>query len=79
MGYSADAARGLVDRRLNRQTGTLVSIYLADEAGIDTDGVKYAVVCEEHGAILAVSNLKLARYDMASPMDWCEDCRGERA
>jgi hypothetical protein len=38
--------------RTNRLTGRVMTTYLAEAQGIDTDGETYAVVCEEHGAIV---------------------------
>ena len=72
MGYSADAARGLVDRRLNRQTGTLVSIYLADEAGVFRLSPSRAALLYGHEAGCLEEPLEMAdcraemKYELAS-------------
>ncbi len=62
--------------RTNRLTGRVMTTYLAEAQGIDTDGVPYTVVCEEHGAIVGVRSLQVASACMAVA-DFCEDCRAE--
>jgi len=62
--------------RKNRLTGRLMTTYVAEVQGIDTDGEPYAVVCEEHGAIVGVRSLQTASACMALA-DFCEDCRAE--
>lgn len=54
---------------------TMVTIYLAEEQGIDTDHAKYAVVCQAHSVLAAESNLKLARLSMKRPDNFCDECR----
>src|SRR5581483_3962822 len=65
---------GLREQRPNRQTGTLVSVYDGEAAGMDTDAGRWQTVCEEHGAICSHSTLALARYFLAAPAEWCEEC-----
>ncbi len=62
--------------RANSLTGRVMTTYLAEAQGIDTDGEPYAVVCEEHGAIVGVRSLQVASACMAVA-DFCEDCRAE--
>ena len=73
---------GLVMTRRSRATGTLVSIYRAEEAGIDAGEqpltqVKYpaAVVCETHGTILGVATIAAGRMVLPTPHGFCEECR----
>lgn len=63
---------GLLQSRRNRASGTIVSVYNTDEAGLD--GGSYSTVCEEHGAICTHDTLKLARWHASMP-DWCEICQ----
>lgn len=62
--------------RTNRLTGRVMTTYMAGVQGIDTDGEPYAVVCEEHGAIVGVRSLQAASASMTLA-DFCEDCRAE--
>jgi len=65
---------GLVETRKNRATGSWVSIYRAEAAGIDASSGRYAVVCEAHGSILNAETLSMARRQLPVA-SWCEDCR----
>lgn len=67
---------GLIHRARSRQTKTVVGIYRAAEAGIDTDpDLPYAVVCEDHATCLSVATLSHARATASDPGNWCDDCR----
>lgn len=59
----------------SRKTGTMVGIYNADEAGLDSDEGRYpwVTVCEDHGTLVNHSTLRDARWHAPS-VDWCEDC-----
>lgn len=59
----------------SRSSGTLITIYLANEQGIDVGDQKYAVVCRDHGSILGVSTLAEAHSWLAMPAEWCDACR----
>lgn len=74
--YQLNGCPGLVEQRKNRLTGTVVSLYRAEQAGLDDDdgASPWATVCEEHSAIVTHQSLKLARGHLACP-DWCEDCQ----
>ncbi len=73
---SVDEA-GLVERRKTR-AGVEVSVYVAADAGIDSDPTagKYALVCE-HGGVVCIATRALARDHMAAPEGWCPYCRGD--
>ena len=58
----------------NRRTGTTVGLYNSDEAGLDSDGGAWTLVCEEHSNTLAVATLAVARDLMPVPDEWCEAC-----
>jgi len=60
---------------VNRETGSLVSVYNAAEADLDTDGGAWAVVCEDHSSILNTSTARLAFSHGRDPRAWCEGCR----
>ena len=62
--------------RTNRRTGRVMTTYVAEVQGMDSGGERYAVVCEEHGAIVGVGSLQTASACMALA-DFCEDCRAE--
>ena len=53
--------------------GKKVVIYKAEEQGMDVDGCKYAVVCDQHGSIVGTSSLPDARGFMKYP-EFCEPC-----
>jgi hypothetical protein len=57
-----------------RSTGTQVSIYRADQAGLDDDNGKmpYSTVCETHGTVICHESLKMARSHVAQPEHWCD-------
>jgi len=55
--------------------GQKVTIYRAEEQGIDVDGLKFAVVCDEHGSIIGETHLPGAVISMKNPDNFCEGCR----
>jgi len=66
---------GLRQYRRSRVTGTRVGVYNSAEAGIDTGEDAWAVVCEDHGSIVAIPTRRMAEEHMVDPTLWCEDCR----
>ena len=76
--YALHGYLGLVEQRRARSTGTLVGLYQGEQAGMDTDGGLWQTVCEVHGGIASHVTLALARWHMASPEGWCEECMAER-
>ena len=66
----------LIESKKRRATGTVVSIYRAEEAGFDPEGGPYVTVCEDHGTICNHSTLALARFH-APRAEWCEECQIE--
>lgn len=75
--YAANGLAGCVEQRRVRQTGTLVGVYHAEQAGLDPTAGAWATSCEAHGSILAHASLNLARSHAADPCGWCEQCREE--
>lgn len=75
------ANAGLVEAKVRRQTKRVVSIYLGDEAGLDTCGGEYpfSTVCEDHSQVICHETLSLAKGHAADPMGWCEVCNGADA
>jgi hypothetical protein len=49
-----------------------VSVYDAEEAGIDAD-TRWVCVCEDHGALLEIETLANAKRTARVP-EWCEQC-----
>jgi hypothetical protein len=76
--WGADLA-GLIESRVCRQTGRRVSIYRSSEAGLDEEAGKYHLVCEDHGQLVGVPSLEVARRNAPDPVSWCEECRAEEA
>lgn len=62
----ADNAGALESHR-NRETGTVVTVYDAEQAGLDYEDGEYATVCEDHGAICNHASKHRARLWAASP------------
>lgn len=66
---------GYIAERMNPHVkGSKVVIYEAKQAGIDVDDVRYAIVCDAHGAIAGDSSLPRARLAMKAPENFCDDC-----
>jgi len=68
---------GLIESKVRRATGTTVSVYDAEAAGLDTDAGPVATVCEDHGAIVNHLTKTLARHHAVRPDGWCYGCRGD--
>lgn len=78
--YDFDGYAGCVVRRRSRQTGYIVGIYYAPQAGMDDcEGTApWSTVCEEHGHVIAHETQSLARWHSHDPLGWCEPCMDER-
>jgi hypothetical protein len=72
---NVDGRAGCRQLRKAQQTGTMVGLYDAADAGLDADAGRWATVCEEHGSICNHETLELARWHSADPAGWCEECR----
>lgn len=55
--------------------GERVTVYRAEEAGIDVGGDPYAVVCDPHGTLVAGTSLAQARASLRDPASFCDACR----
>jgi hypothetical protein len=61
--------------RVNRQTGTLVTVISEAEAGLDPD-MKWWTICEDHDRLVGHYTKADAVSMAASPLTWCEVCNG---
>lgn len=74
--YNTDGIAGLVSRRKAQETGRLVGLYHAAQAGLEDDPeTPWATVCEEHATLVCHATLKQARAHAANPLGWCEECQ----
>lgn len=72
---TADNA-GLITTRRVRQTGNLVSLYRANDAGIEDDPTTpYALVCEDHAGVVCVETQDVGLGELPYPNDWCPTCQ----
>jgi len=73
--YSVGGFSGKVWGGKNPHSGTNISVYHSEQAGLDnSEGAKYHAVCEDHGHMIAgtsIARAKSAAYDSPS---WCEEC-----
>lgn len=65
---------GLRVTRLNKYTGSWLSLYNAEEAGLDSSDGKWTTVCEAHGTICNHKTFDIARLHLSSA-NWCEECQ----
>jgi len=65
---------GCVALRKCNASGTVVGIYRSVEAGIEDDPTTpWSLICEDHGAVICIETIDLARQHAAWP-GWCADC-----
>ena len=57
-----------------RSTGTLVAVLNGAEAGLDTDGGRWSLICDDHSTCVAIDTLAVARNLAPVPEEWCEAC-----
>ena len=69
---------GMIVTRKVRSTGGRVSVGLADDFGLDSDGgaMKWYTVCDSHGSCLGHTSRRLAVSWGSAPEEWCEFCAG---
>lgn len=60
--------------RINRQTGTTVTLYTSKELGLESE-YKWHTVCEDHGYEIGHPTKACAVAWMAEPKTWCEECQ----
>lgn len=61
-------------RRGNRRTGTVITLYHSEQAGLDSTQGEWAVVCEDHKVTQYHPTLMHARMVQSDPSEWCEQC-----
>ena len=67
---------GLVERKVCPATGTEVGIYDKSSGLLDVGSpeCRYAVICEEHGGLVMVESLRVARLTARDIRGVCEVC-----
>ncbi len=65
--------------RKNKITKGYNVLYDAEKQGLDSDGGKWATVCEVHGEICNHEDLITATYFLPNSLNWCQTCRDYRA
>lgn len=68
---------GCLELRRARSTGTIVGLYKAEEARLDTEGGPYVTVCEDHGHLVNHATRTMAERHLSRPDEWCAVCQGE--
>lgn len=77
--YSAHGYAGCVSLHTNRQTGSEVGVYHAEQAGYDPAGGPWVVVCHTHNRIINATTLEQTVRMRSHPAEWCEFCSGLRS
>ncbi len=72
--HGGEGLAGLVERRRNRRTGDVVSLYRAAAAGLDPAGGPWVTLCEAHGSLCNHATRATARAFLSAPWEWCEGC-----
>lgn len=70
--FDLNGIAGLVHERTARQTGTVVQLFNAAQAGVEADG-GWVLFCE-HGTHQDHTKYKMALAGMPKPHDFCEKC-----
>jgi len=70
---------GCLELRIVRSTHTLVGLYRASLAGMDSDGGEFVTCCEEHGTLCSHTHKSIAYDHLPSPESWCDECRATLA
>lgn len=67
-------ARGSAAKWRNRR-GRTVEVLVAADEGLDTDGLPWAAICTDHGAIIGAFTKADAIASCRDTSQFCEDCR----
>lgn len=73
--HNQDGIKGCVQRRRNRQTGTIVSVLSAKQAGLCDEGGPWVTLCEDHGFLVNHWTMLDALGWAPDPATWCEPCQ----
>ncbi len=77
--YGFNGLAGCVDQWTSRDTGTLVSVYNAEQAGLEhTVNTAWYTVCETHGNMVGTRS-RMSALRTRSPLNFCDDCQTARA
>lgn len=68
---------GPLETKRAHQTGTLTSVYRAEDFDGDVEAGPWVVACEEHGGYAHSPSWAAAQKTRAYPRDWCKCCRVE--
>ncbi len=77
--YNEHGLAGCVQKTRSRKTGTMVGVYNAEQAGLDTEGGPWAVICEEHDSVVNFPSITTARSWAPTPHEFCDECQKETA
>jgi hypothetical protein len=66
---------GIIQRKRSLRYGVWFSVLDAKKAGMDSEGGKYVVMCEDHGTVCYYDNLDEAKK-ISPTLLWCDRCRG---
>jgi len=73
--YNLNGVQGLVEQTRCQLSGTLTSIYHAEQSGLfdPSEGGQWVTVCEEHATFVQHRTLTIARFYRTFP-SWCDTC-----
>lgn len=70
--YNLHGIAGLAERTKHPETGCTMSLYVAEQAGIDSED-PWMVVCETHGSMVSARS-RVQGYESMENPEWCEEC-----
>jgi len=70
--YNLHGIAGLAERTKHPDTGCTMSLYVAEQAGLDADET-WVAVCETHDSMVGARSRAQGRESMENP-EWCEEC-----
>lgn len=74
--YSLGGFAGKIWSRKNPHSGTKVSVYHSEQAGMDSsEGTKYHAVCEDHGMTMPQASIAGAKSAAIDSPSWCDGCQ----
>jgi len=76
--YSLDGYLGKIWTRKSPYSGSNISVYHSEQAGMDhSEGVKYHAVCEDHGMLMGETTIARAKSAALDSPSWCDECAKE--
>jgi len=70
--HNLHGVAGLAERTKHPDTGCTMSLYVAEQAGLDADET-WVAVCETHGSMVGARSRAQGRESLENP-EWCEEC-----